>query len=389
MLTLQQLRTPVTKEEARAWAVTELADLGFNAKSWQEGAWQLVLLHLFTDTYANLSNNIATLANAGFNSTADGDALTEFSDSHYDNQRTLATRAVHSLEVTNSAATGPYSPTAGAFIARDTVTGLLYRNISNFSIDVGATETIQVRCDTPGTQGNVAIGTITDLVTTFAGITVTNPDVGDGTSLVTAAVDAEGDAALRARNRSKWGSLTWATPAAGYEYFARQGSANAVRVKVDDGNPRGPGTVDVYIATGSGVATSTDVSDVQSKLDERHSGTPDPLAKAAAAQAQNFTANIYVTAAHFSGGTITAEKKTEIETALRDYVNGLAIGGAITPPPDGDGTTGYLDFSEWVGAVTAVAGVKKVGSPSPAADVAIGAYDVLTVGTITFAYVSA
>jgi hypothetical protein len=107
----------------------------------------------------------------------------------------------------------------------------------------------------------------------------------------------------------------------------------------------------------------------------------------APAQAQAFAGNIYVAAAHFEAGVIKTSKQTEIEDALLAYVNALGIGGRVLPPPDGDGTTGYLLASEWRGAVTAVEGVENIGAPSPSADVVVSTFSVI-VPSIAFTYVA-
>jgi len=389
-MNLSQLRTPVTEAEAQQWAIDNLSDLGFNSKSWQSGSWQYTLIWLFSKLYALLSFYIVALAEIAFNSTSVGDALTEFSDSHYDNQRVAAVRAEHTVRLTCSASAGPYTVAAGQLTAQEQATGdgYLLDNTTGGVLASGGTLDLTFRFQTAGAVGNVAIGTITKLQTNLAGVTCTNPDVGDGTSLVTTGADEESDATLQARNTAKWGALSWATPADGYAYMVRQGEPNAARVKVDDSNPRGPGTIDVYIAAAAGVAAAGDVTDAQAVLSAKHAGTPNAKAWASTAQAQNFSANVYVSSAYFSGGSIIASKQTEIETALDDYVNSLDIGGTVLPAPDGDGVTGYLLASEWQGAMTAVVGVSAIKSPSPAADVAITPFYVATVGTVTFTYVA-
>lgn len=385
MLTLAQLRTEVTRAEAEEYALTLLTDLGLNARSWQSGSWQLTITNLFVTVYAALTANIKTLAEIGFNELAVGDSLTAFSDSVYDNQRNEATRAQHTLRLTCGAVGGPYTITAGQYVVRETTTGnnLLYTALTGGTLNPSSTLNITAECQTAGVQGNVAIGSITDPVTPLVAVIVTNIDVGDGTSLVEAGTNEESDEDLRIRNTTKWAAQNLASPAEAYEYWVRVGSANITRVLVDDSNPRGSGTTNVYAAGATGVAALGDVADGQAELDKHLPETSDAKVIAAPSDVQAFVANVYITAADHD-----AAKETEIEQALLDYINSLAIGGKVLPPPDGDGVTGYVLLSEWKGAVTAVDGVVNIGSPSPSADVAVTVNEVATLlsAAISFTY---
>ncbi|NBC17437.1 MAG: hypothetical protein GVY18_09020 [Bacteroidetes bacterium] len=390
MLTLSQLRTPISKEKALEDGLEILSDLGFDTTSWQTGSWQRTFVQFFTDGWSGFTQYADTVSRIVFNESSTGDALTNFSKSHYDNERDEGSRAEHTLRLTCELSSGPYTIVAEERYFRETHTGdeLQFFNTTSGLLDPGGTLDVTVKAEAIGSDYNVPVGTITEQVTPLAGVTVTNPDLGDGSSVTSVGTDAQSDSSLQTSNTNKWGTLSWSTPAAGYLYFAQQGSSNIARLKTNDGNPRGPGTIDIYIATDEGVASSADQSAAQTAIEKRHAGTPNPEVKIASGSATAFSANVYVDSANFEGGSISASKKTEIESALRGYVNSLPIGGEIVQPPDGDGVTGYIVFSEWVGAVTAVDGVTKVGSPNPASDEAVGLYDVPTVGSITFTYVS-
>jgi len=388
VLTLAQLRTVISETEALQYAIDTLSDLGFNATAWQSGSWQLAFLQLFTKTYAGQSAAIKTLAEIAFNDLGVGDALTALSDSVYDNQRYEATRAIHTLRFTAAASAGPYTLAVGGQIAQETATGtgLLYvvsATPAGSTLNPGSTLDVTVECQTAGAAGNVAVGTITKLLTPLAGVTVTNPNLGGGTSILSQGTDEELDAALRQRNRTKWAAQNFGSPAEAYEYWCRQGSAAIVRVKVDDTNPRGAGTVDVYVAGASGVSGGTDVTDGETELDKHLPATSDTIVYAAAATAIAFSANVYVTSTK-----LDAAKQAEIEAALTAFVNGVAIGGKVLPPPDGDGSTGYLLASEWQGAVTAIDGVENIGATVPAANTVVAVNKIATVASITFTYVA-
>jgi phage-related baseplate assembly protein len=159
--------------------------------------------------------------------------------------------------------------------------------------------------------------------------------------------------------------------------MALSADTDVARVLVVDTNPRGAGTLDVYIARSTGAAVGADVTTVQAYIDDRRPVTADPEVIAAAAAAQAFTATIYVTAA-----LNNATKQAEIEAALATYINGLPIGGTVLP----GGTQGYMLFSELNQAVSEVVGVENITWTTPTADVAITATQIMTVGAVTFTY---
>ena len=377
-LTLEQLRTVITRDQALQVIIDELEALGFNGTSWQSGSVQLTVLTGVAEVWRQVSLMVNAVSEMAFNATSAATALTTFSDSQYDNQRITSIATEGLIKLTGGAVGPPYVVNIGDLTAIDNVNGYTYRNITGDTIPVSGPVSLTFQAETPGAQGNVANNTIDELTTPLVGVTIDNPDPGPGTWITTLGIDVEADETLRTRNTSKWASLSYAAPAEAYVFFALTADSDVIRVTVDDTNPRGAGTIDVYIARAAGVAVGADVTTVQAFFDGRRPVTADPEAIAATAQSQALTATIHVTTALHDGA-----KEAEIEAAGTAYINSLDISGEVLP----SGTQGYMIFSELIQAVSDVVGVRRVNFTTPAADVAITAYSVMTTGAITFTYI--
>jgi phage-related baseplate assembly protein len=376
-LTLEQLRTPVTADEALQTILDNLEALGFNTTSWQSGSVQRTFVQMFALVYADWTTYVDFISRFAFNEDSSAGALTEFSDSHYDNQRIVNVNTVGNYTFSGAAIGPPHVIAASDMVVAD-ANGVTFRNTTGGTIPQSGTLVVTIQAEVAGTGGNVANNTIDTIQTPLAGVTGNNPPIAPATTWITTqGLDEEADAVLQARNTSKWATLSLADPAEAYENMALTADTDITRVLVVDTNPRGAGTLDVYIARATGAAVGADVTTVQAYIDDRRPVTADPEVIAAAAAAQAFTATIYVTAA-----LNNAAKQAEIEAALATFINGIDIGGKVLP----GGTQGYMLFSELNQAVSEVVGVENITWTTPTADVAIVATQIMTVGAVTFTY---
>ncbi len=383
-LTVKQLRTPVTQDQALTTILNELQSLGFNSSSWQSGSVQRTMLTGVALVFSTVTEFVAFITDFSFNETATSEALTEFSDSHYDNQRVTDVATLGLVVLTGGAVGPPHTIAIGDAVVRDPVSGQTFRNTTAATVPVSgvAAPAMTFRAESPGTAGNVANDTITELVTTLTGVTSNNPDPGSGTWITTQGVDQETDPTLRTRNTTKWSTLNIVTkPADGYINIALTADSDITKVTVDSTNPRGPGTVDVYIARGTGVAVAADVTTVQTAVDLRRPVSADVLVIAAAAQAISIVGTIHLTTSLDDAAGV---QRAAIEQAAIDYVNGLDIGGEVLP----GSTDGFLIHSELIQAISDIAGVRRVLLTSPTVDVLISGFSVATTGTPTFTYIN-
>jgi uncharacterized phage protein gp47/JayE len=378
-ITLEQVRQPVSENDALDLWLRLLDEQGFAATSWQPGSVALTIVTIGARLYSALTNLIAYYSLQGFNETASGDGLTAFSSSHYDNQRVPATSTEGLIRLDNASG-APHIIAVGQLQAEDENDGLKYRNIAGGTIPAGGTLTLAFAADGPGSQYNVPNDTITILNTPLNGVTISNPDAGTGTWITSEGSDEETDPRLQLRNSTKWATRTYATPAEGLISFALESTDNITRVAVDDSNPGGPGTTDVYIAGAAGVSSQDDVDTAQAYIDDRIPITSvvGCTVNYALGNVQSWTGTVYIVAALNNPTTRAA-----VEQALADYINTLPISGRKLDDPD----QGYAIYSEWIGAMTAVPGIEKVLT-FPSADIPVPLWEILTMGSIALTYVS-
>jgi uncharacterized phage protein gp47/JayE len=381
-LTLEQVRTTITRTEALASLITVLQSLGFNATSWQTGSLQLTLLTGCAEVWAQMSHHADALSRFHFNEDSTGTALTAFSASHYDNERTAATYTEGEVILTGAAVGPPHVVAIGDLTVADDVRGYTFRNTTGGVVPAAGTLTLTFKAETSGADTVQTVdGDITTLQTPLAGVTVEN--TGPNWRTVDG-VDAESDATLRLRNETKWSALSYATSAGAYEQFALAADSTVTRVLVYD-SLASTGVVNVFCADNNGTVAGSVVTTVQDYIDLKKPLTADVTVIAATEVAQAFTAEIFITASMNN-----ATKQAEIVTALGTLVNGLDIGGTVLPA---GAPQGYLLFSELNDAISGIAGVEGITWTTPTADVPITVAtstvaNVMTVGATTFTYTS-
>src|SRR5262245_60767516 len=112
-LSFEQLLSPVTKDQALATLIDVLESLRFPARSWESGSIQRTLLEGVALLYSQALGAAVNLAKGGHNATAEGDLLTMFSDSQYDNQRFEGRKTQGMVTLTDAAKTGPHTVEPG------------------------------------------------------------------------------------------------------------------------------------------------------------------------------------------------------------------------------------------------------------------------------------
>ncbi len=370
--TLAALLTPTTAAQAEADLISALDSFGFPATSWQPKSVPYTLLKWFATKYASLTQTIASITAGGFLSTAaelkndDGSDQREWLDlavdSQYDEPRNEATITVGTMRLTNASGS-PYTIAVGQLWAT-TSDGRRYNNTTGgtLSAPVGSTLDLTWKAEQPGAKYNIPNGTISsELATPLPGVTVSNPAVGStGTWITSPGGDLEGNVAYAARARTKWSTLGTGAGAAAYENWARTGAPTITRVKVDDANPDGPGTLRVYLANAAGPATGGEVSAADAYIQPRRALGMKVTTQAAAAAALTVTATLYVQAAY--AATAPAQAASNIAA----LASGLDIGEDV-----------YL--SEIYTALSSPTGVTRVVLTSPTTDTVVTADAVVTV----------
>jgi uncharacterized phage protein gp47/JayE len=233
---------------------------------------------------------------------------------------------------------------------------------------------VAVRADIAGAAGNVP-GQTLELVTPLAGVLA----VYDG-NLTTAGADAESDTKLTERARSKWGTLRVTKIHAGTLSLARNAAPNIHNVGIDDQNPRGAGTVDVYLAAENATAGGADVTAVQAALDLAFfgNGSVTKLVEAVAAPtvAMNLTGVVYYK------GVEATDLSNAINVAWREFLASIPIGGFdFSPGPNHIVLQGQI-----IDALTDVPGVVAMVLTSPGATTNVPINTKVIEGTITLTF---
>lgn len=248
---LDDLVTPLSREQILASIYRALGVLGVNTTNWKPGAVVRTMLVSVSVVLAGLSKLQAQIARSGFLELSNGKWLTLVARYVYGVERESASFASGPLRLTNTAG-GVFEGDPGDLIVRDPVSGLTFRNTESYvlgAVGSGSAEiTIHIEATEAGAASSCGPGAITEFVTTLNGVTITNTAAFVG-------YDVEGDTSLRQRCAEKLGALSPFGPWDAYASAVRNAkltdgkktAVNRIRLTKD-----GYGRVWVYCATSAG-----------------------------------------------------------------------------------------------------------------------------------------
>lgn len=375
-LALSDLIKPLTREEVLASLLTIADTLGLKTSSWQPGSTGRTILAVVAQKVADYTNTTTEAVKGGLRKYATGKWLTLFAESVFGVDRRAASFATGGIQFTNSLGVA-YPQLAGACVIANPATGKTYRNAAAFTIAASGVTSPNPTfvADESGTGSDSGPGTITELVTTFAGVTITNPAALLG-------ADEETDDELRQRCADKLGSLSPNGAAEAYAYVAKTQSLSATSVPITR-TARAvfptTGQLTIYLATATGAPSPADVAIVQAAFDK----WAEPLCVQAVATGAldkviNCTLQVWVK----GSSKTTLEIQNAISTALANYLKGLDIGGEIVPPAT-DGRVDLGTLESVVRAADTGGRVLDVAFTLPAGDTTLAAAEVAKLGTVT------
>lgn len=377
-VSIDDLTTPVTREEAKAAIYDTLGTVGTNTTAWRPGAVVRTIIAAVAILFSACTRLIAEIAKAGFLEFATKSWLTLVAQHVYGVARLEATFGVGTLRLTNTGG-GIFTLDPGDLIVRNPTTDKTYTNVALVSLGAGAVVTLTVMAQEAGSPSTSAVGTVTEFVTPLIGVTCTNL-----TAIV--GVDEEGDAALRLRCREVLGARSANGPSDAYASIARgakraDGSAIGVtRIRiVKDGR----GNAYIYLATAAGTVlgdaedTSTDLGVVNDQI-QRLVAPLGFTAHTVGATPRPIDVSYSVWLLDTSGLT-AAQLAALISTALGAYFAAAPIGGYVI-----DGEPGRIYLNDIEGAIKAVRPeIFRVVLSSPAADVDVNTDEAPVLGTVT------
>jgi uncharacterized phage protein gp47/JayE len=348
--TLSQALAIRAAEQARADIFTELAGVGIDATGWDDRSVHRALVELDARARSKGDAIRADLVRAGFLDTAAlaGDEWVDrLALGFYNLTRMPSTRAIHTVRFTNNASGGPYPLNLGQVQALAGLgSGVVsFRNSEVRTLAAGAGKFVDVQftADLGGLVGNVPIGAINRLATGLPGVTVAS------TELVKAGAEAESNANLVARCRARWSAgsaggsrdafIQWIAEA----FLAQSLTSTLTKYRLDDSNPNGPGSVDLYLASDAGPATLTELGIVDPYIQKRKTlGTG--FWRSLAAIPFIYSVDVTIFAANNPNAT------TDAAIALSNVAASVPLGGT-------------LYFAELVAALMAVRGATNVVVP--------------------------
>lgn len=365
-------------------AILELLDgVGFTATSWADGTLVDGFTWIGGYVLSKATEVAVALKEAHQLSTAEDAALDAYMDSQYDEDRRGAVAAQYLIQLDCEAGEGPHSLDVGDVVVTDDE--FTYRNIAGAGISYpynlagGASVTLLFEAEVAGAESTVAASTIDTLQTTYAGVTVNT----SGNSLQTSGLDRESATVARERCRTKWPTLTLVQSTEGkVKHLALSADQTVTRVEVDGENPRGEGTVDCYLATDVGPASAGAVANVQAAVEDLFFQSNAFLAIASAADPLAITATLYYDPAYDSGDVSDA-----VDEALLSWFASIPLGGFSY----GAGLEHVVTLEDIRSALKSatIDGVEVIRTlvlTTPAANVAISDFDVVTQGSHSLTY---
>ena len=373
-LSIDDVTTPVTREQVESTIYDVLARVGVSTTSWKSGSPTRTMIAACAAVLAAFSQLMANVARSGFLELSSGEWLTLVAWYVYGVERRAADFASGVLTVTNTGG-GIYTVDVGDLIARNGTSGATYRNTAAFTLSAvtnppGNVAQVSIAAVEAGSGSNADPGAINALVTTLLGVTCSNAAAIYG-------ADQETDSELRARCSETLGALSPMGPWDAYSSALRNATdpsgrnLGITRVSLV---PDGYGVVDCYAATSTGIVSPGDLVYAQEAVNLN----AEPQAITARVWSASGVPVLLVCSvwAYNTSGLTDAELAAAVWQAFIAYVLAQPVGGnvgASTPaPPNGaifrDALTAALIASR--------PEIFHVALTTPASDVVLAPYDV-------------
>lgn len=276
MLTLDQLVTPLTEDEALEQTLEILQQLGLQTTSWQSGGIQLTTIRMFARVWSKLSATISLIAAGGFPglaaTTAGGSPfLTLLARYFFSIERLDAQATVGQILFTSSAGAPVNTWAAGDLIISDSPNGTAgartYTCTEGGTLGPDATISVEFKADIPGADSNIAPGTTLYFWTPLVGVTPTNPALvpDSNTWVTTPGQDPESDSRLLDRCTGRWSRLGYASTDATYKAWALEALPALTRVQI--ASAPGDGNVTLIGATDLGPIDAGQITTIEDFVD--------------------------------------------------------------------------------------------------------------------------
>lgn len=377
-ITLYDLITPVTIDEAKTSIYATLASLGIPTTSWKPKSVVRAIVWVMAAFVAGWSTLVVLLTKAGFRGYATGDWLTINARQVYGVERIAATFASGDVTLTNGGG-GVFSVGIGELTVRNTTTDSTFHNTAAFTLTALGTATVPVIADLAGSSGTSGVGDIDDIVTTMLGVTCTNSAAFIGT-------DEETDEELSIRSDATLDAISPNGAPGAYLAVARAAEVSGAnvgvnRVRVNDNSSTGD--ITVTVAKADGALSGPDLSAVEDAITLGDSAcVPLGINSCTVQSAVDKTINVTMTIrVYTTAGYDATQVEGLADAVLEAWLAARPIAGDVIPPA----MTGYIYVSGLVGAVKGISPyIFDVTCTTPAANVALAANEVAVLGATSY-----
>lgn len=257
-----------TVSELMTAATDRLRATAFRITNLRPGGVFYTLLEICNQALADLHQLLSDISPQLYLETATGEWL-DLKAADYNVLRNPAVKTKGDVILIREGTDGNLIIPAGTEVA--TAVGVDGRRLKYIVADQAVIPTgqsqapVSVEAEFEGAEYNVGTGMITELLIHINGIIqVTN----NSDWITREGCDEEDDDSLRERAQEAWAGLASGGTPEAYRVWARQVPGVMV-VWVDDSQPRGQGSVDIYITSSTGAPTPGLISDVQALIDTK------------------------------------------------------------------------------------------------------------------------
>lgn len=385
VIALANLLVQETKDKIYATALKIASNIGVPVSTWQAGDPTRSLYYLEAEVLSVLEAIVVGFISSAFRDYATGDWLKILAKQTYNVDVPDATYASTSLVLTNTKG-GDFTLEPGDLVARNSATGKTYTSTSGGHLGpvgtIDASLTVTIVADEPGSASSSGAGEIDELVTTFLGVTCTNPVAAVG-------LDEQDPSVTKQQCLDKLSSLSPNGPGGAYEYVARTPALTGTQTipRVREYGDADIGEVTIYLAGASGGVSSGDRALIEAAIVKW--ATPLTVTPTVLAATSVVVAVAYELWIYKSVNKTTAEIEADVEAALEQLFATRPIGGDIIPPAATGSfyksliestIRGVYDASVTVGVA---ARPFRVSVTAPAGDTALTNGQVATLGTVT------
>lgn len=322
--TLDDLLSPDSPDDAATALFTELFALGFPTTNWADDSVPVALVRTVAKAMSEQAYLARDMAAGGLLALSTGPWLDLLAASAYGLTRNASGFATVRVRITCTAGFGPVTVNPYAYTMRRLTDGLRWtsQNAGAVIVPDGGSLVVDFKAESPGAKYGALLGQVIALVTPVPGISIAFEDAGAGSPIVTAGTDEEKDSVLQARCSARWDTIGVQKTSVAYASLCQSAGVTSVtRLYVDDVNPRGPGTVDVWLASATGALGAGDLATINTYLQARKS----PSTNLQVSNAAQVIIDITATVSCEAGASVVAQAVEGLTT----LINNVPIGGVL------------------------------------------------------------